>query len=153
MNSESTRQSASGWYGRRATACHPLLSTRPPARRPYRLALLAAVALMGGAVTPALAQAPLTEDGGWVLRDDSRLRTSEPDARTPRSFERDARPRRSFEPLAPDTGTRPGMRSWQAWPESLATWPRGDWPPAEGLPLPGPDGSACWPHGDHVHCR
>jgi hypothetical protein len=80
----------------------------PPARRPDLLALLAAVALMGGAVTPA---------------------------------------------LAPDTGTRPGIRSWQAWSESLATWPRGDWPPAEGLPLHGPDGSACWPHGDHVHCR
>jgi hypothetical protein len=71
MSSESTRRSASGWRELWAMARHLPVSRHTRFRRPYRLAALAAVALIGGIVTPATAQSPLAEDGGRVVRDDA----------------------------------------------------------------------------------
>lgn len=84
----------------------------------------------------ASAQAGCARDGDWLVCDDGRRYAIRLDADV-------------------------GSRRWQAWPGGRT---EGGWGPFPsdgapsfvtdgGVPLQGPDGLVCWPHGDHVHCR
>jgi hypothetical protein len=46
----------------------------------------------------------------------------------------------------------PARGSWRAWPPDRFDPPR-ETSTTAAAPLFTQDGLACWPHGDHVHCR
>jgi hypothetical protein len=102
------------------------------AGRPYLGLALIALAVGCGFPASAGAQTDCTRDGDWLACDDGRHYAIR---------------------LDPDAGGRLGR-----WPPgSPVPRDRTDgtrvMPGTDAAPLRTQDGLACWPHGDHVHCR